>query len=112
MRPRGVGDQMNSTRIEGGLRRSYVWTALVLTLTLAIVGPLARRIHAQSATQGEWTTLPYSMPINPVHLALMNNGKVLIVSGSGNVAAETNYRIAVWDPVQGSVSTETLAWDM
>ena len=44
-------------------------------------------------------TLPYTMPINPVHSALMNNGKVLIVSGSGWVAGNTNYLAAVWDPV-------------
>jgi len=104
--------QMTSTRIDGGLRRSYLWAPLVLTLTVAVLGPFARGIRAQSASQGEWTTLPYGMPINPVHLALMNNGMVLVVSGSGNVAAETTYRVGVWDPVQGSITTQTLAWDM
>jgi hypothetical protein len=110
----GAGDQMTAKRIDGGVPRSFLWApvAIALTLALALLGPLARGIAAQSGTQGEWTTLPYGMPINPVHLALMNNGKVLVVSGSGNVAAETNYRIAVWDPVQGSIAIQTMAWDM
>ena len=54
-------------------------------------------LRAQAGSVGQWATLPYLMPINPVHSALMNNGKVLIVSGSGNVAAETNFRYAVLD---------------
>src|SRR5690349_18372975 len=33
---------------------------------------------------GVWSTLPVKMPINPVHAALLNTGKVLIISGSGN----------------------------
>src|SRR5437870_5753761 len=37
-----------------------------------------------AAQQGQWYTLPYTMPTNPVHAALLHTGKVLIVSGSGN----------------------------
>ena len=88
------------------------WTPIVLALALALVVPLARSARAQSAAQGVWTTLPDQMPINPVHLALMYNGSVLVVSGSGNVAAETNYRAAVWDPVQGTIAVQQLAYDM
>ncbi len=67
---------------------------------------------AQVNVQGKWTTLPYLMPINPVHEALMNNGKVLVVSGSGNDPSNTNLRATVWDPVAGTFNTQTLAWDM
>jgi hypothetical protein len=88
------------------------WTPIVLILALALIVPLARSARAQSAAQGLWTTLPDQMPINPVHLALLNNGSVLVVSGSGNVAAETNYRAAVWDPVQGTIAVQQLAYDM
>lgn len=62
--------------------------------------------------QGQWQTLPYTMPINPVHAALLYNGKVLIVSGSGNVAGNTNYQAALWDPQAGTISTQPVAWDM
>ncbi len=66
----------------------------------------------QASAQGQWATLPFSMPINPVHMALMSDGKVLIVSGSGNLPSNTNYAAAIWDPKAGTVSTQALAWDM
>jgi hypothetical protein len=84
--------------------------ALPLALLTMLDTPTVR---AQAGAVGQWTTLPYTMPINPVHMALMNNGKVLIVSGSGNVAAETNFRSAVWDPqAETIVVTQSLSWDM
>ena len=33
---------------------------------------------------GMWSTLPTSVPINPIHAALLHTGKILLVSGSGN----------------------------
>jgi Domain of unknown function (DUF1929) len=33
---------------------------------------------------GLWSTLPQTMPVNPIHAALLHTGKILIVSGSGN----------------------------
>ena len=59
-----------------------------LALVLALQSPA---LLAQPSGQGQWRTLPYLMPVNPVHLALTNDGRVLIVAGSGNVATETNY---------------------
>jgi hypothetical protein len=67
---------------------------------------------AQVATQGQWTTLPSLMPINPVHMALMHNGEVLIVSGSGNVPSNANFEAAVWNPQTGAIATQPLGWDM
>jgi hypothetical protein len=73
----------------------------------------APAVRAQAGSQGQWTTLPYTMPINPVHMALLNTGKVLIVAGSGNVAAETNFRSAVWDPQAETILvTQSQPWDM
>jgi hypothetical protein len=70
-------------------------------------------LRAQPSPSGLWTTLPFTMPINPVHVALMHDGKVLIVSGSGNVAAETNFRSAVLDVQGETVSvTQSMPWDM
>jgi hypothetical protein len=47
----------------------------------------------QVATQGSWTTLPFLMPINPIHMALMHNGRLLIVSGSGNVPSNNRLQM-------------------
>jgi hypothetical protein len=83
---------------------------ILVVIGLALVGTQALR--AQPAVQGRWTTLPYLMPINPVHIALMNNGKVLVVAGSGNDATETVFRATVWDLQAGTFNTQTQAWDM
>src|SRR5947208_16834997 len=88
-------------------RRLFVFAFLLL----AALVPLASPVLAQTG-QGQWQTLPYTMPINPVHVALLNNGKVVVVSGSGNVAGNTNYQAALWDPQAGIITTQPVAWDM
>jgi hypothetical protein len=84
----------------------------VLVLLVLIYGYLGPSAMGQAAVQGQWATLPYLMPINPVHMALMNNGKVLIVSGSGNLPSNTNYAAAIWDPQAATITTQPLGWDM
>ena len=59
------------------LRRTFLLPLIVLAL-------LAPRVMAQADVQGQWGTASYQLPINPVHVALLHNGKVLIVTGSGN----------------------------
>jgi hypothetical protein len=85
-----------------------------MLLVAAVVATQNGGIRAQSAksVEGEWKTLPDKMPINPVHIALLHTGKVLVVAGSGNVATETNYQAGVWDPHSGSIITQPLTWDM
>ena len=80
-----------------------------LILALIIGAPIAL---AQAQTSGQWTTLPYPMPINPVHVSLLHTGKVLIVSGSGNVANNTSYKAAIWDPKMGTITVQSVSWDM
>ncbi len=84
--------------------------AIVLALALAASSP--RGLLAQAGTLGQWRTLTNQAPINPIHVALMNNGDVLIVAGSGNVATETNFQAAVWDSGSETFLTRALAWDM
>jgi len=81
-------------------------------LVVVALTPIAPPALAQSGVQGQWQTLPYTMPINPVHAALLYNGKVVIVSGSGNVAGNTNFQAALWDPQAGTITTQPVAWDM
>jgi hypothetical protein len=57
--------------------------ALALSLLVTIWAPITM---AQANVQGRWSTLPYLMPINPVHVALLSNGKVLVV-GIGKLPA-------------------------
>ena len=44
------------------------------------------------------------MPINPIHTALMSNGKILVVSGSGNYPAQTNFMVGIWDPSNNTLT--------
>src|SRR3989441_12672538 len=93
-----------------GKRRT---TLATLLLTLLLSAGLWSFAAEEATAQGQWTTLPYLMPINPIHLALLNNGKVLIVAGSGNLPTETNFSAALWDPQAGTILTQGgLPWDM
>ena len=69
-------------------------------------------VEASPHQNGRWDTLPFEMPINPVHVALMHTGKVLIVSGSGNDPDNHDLQAAVWDPKTATVRTFKIAWDM
>jgi Domain of unknown function (DUF1929) len=70
---------------------------------------------------GMWSTLPYTMPINPIHAALLHTGKVLIVSGSGNCpptqagcpqGPQYPQGAALLDLSAGKISTLPISWDM
>ena len=89
---------------------NQIWVLAAITL-LAACAPMAR---GQANLQGTWKTLPSPslMSINPIHTALMSNGKILVVSGSGNYPAQTNFSVGVWDPANNTVTTRTQSWDM
>jgi Domain of unknown function (DUF1929)/Legume lectin domain/PKD domain/Quinohemoprotein amine dehydrogenase, alpha subunit domain III len=85
----------------------------LLVVTLAVLAVFyAPAAHGQANVIGTWQTLPTQMPINPIHTALMSNGKILVVSGSGNYPAQTIYNVGVWDPLSNTITTQTQSWDM
>ena len=84
----------------------------VLLLAVGLGTSTTKAVLAQAGSTGQWRTLSNQVPINPVHAALMRNGQVLIVAGSGNVATETNFQAAVWDPASETFATQPLGWDM
>lgn len=69
-------------------------------------------IATQPHVTGQWATLPFMMPLNPVHIAMMHNGKVLIVSGSGNDPNDKVLQAGVWDPKTYIINTFLLSYDM
>ena len=96
--------------------------ALSLTLVLGVFVP---GMSAQSNVQGQWSTISTLMPINPIHSALLYNGKILIVAGSGNCppsqsgcptgppyGLSNNSGVLLFDPTSGSITQFTLPWDM
>jgi hypothetical protein len=92
-------------------RRLFVPVVLCFAF-VAIFTQFAPPARSQANVTGQWQTLPTTMPINPVHSALLKTGKVLIVSGSGNVAANKDFEAAIWDPQTDTVTTQPIAWDM
>src|SRR5262249_55260233 len=115
-----------------GIERSRILSAVLLRhllgitlalLSLSVVVPSSR---AQTCTaniphiDGEWQTLPYLMPINPISATLLNTGKVLIVAGSENDAKNNSpgaesYRNATWDPTgatQSSITVQNMEYDV
>ena len=84
---------------------SYLRIFVALVFTLAVLA-MASSAFAQPSVQGQWSTLSQLMPINPVHVALMKNGKILVVSGSGNYPpnlASNLLTAGVWDPASKHV---------
>ena len=47
-------------------RRPLLASTPILALALALLSMPAPRAQSQAGTLGRWTTLSYSMPINPV----------------------------------------------
>ena len=90
------------------------WSVAAATILAAIIAVHSQAVRAQQpAAQGKWTTLPSQMPINPVHIALLHTGKVLVVAGSGNVAAQDETiggASGIPSPVH--IIMQPLAWDM
>ncbi|HEX3436845.1 MAG TPA: galactose oxidase-like domain-containing protein, partial [Pseudacidobacterium sp.] len=105
-------------RISLRLTRALVFSLLICILQASALG--------QANGQGQWSTLSNTMPINPIHVALLNNGKVLVVAGSGNCPPSQSgcpsgppYGPAngsgalLLDPVSGqTISQFSLSWDM
>jgi len=61
---------------------------------------------------GVWTTLSYGSPINPVHVALTHDGKLLVISGSGNYPENHVLSAGVWDPATQRMTTFVISTDM
>src|SRR6267142_5583455 len=90
----------------------YVPALATLLLAFLALSFLPSAALGQANVKGQWQTLPNLMPINPIHVALMHNGKVLVVSGSGNLPSNTNVQAGVFDPQTGTVTTQPVGWDM
>jgi len=96
------------------LIRSAILARTMGTLAIAILLIFGFQVSAlaQANVVGQWQTLPTQAPINPIHVTLMHNGQVLIVSGSGNLPSDTSYMAGVWNPQTDVFTTQPLIWDM
>jgi galactose oxidase-like protein/glyoxal oxidase-like protein/PKD domain-containing protein len=92
-----------------------------LTIFIGFLAISPNAAEAQPQVTGQWVTLSYMMPINPIHLGLLHTGKVLVVAGSEDNATEHKLKIskaAVWDLGGGNIAqgkitrTPDLTWDV
>lgn len=96
-----------------------------LVKLLVIFGALVPAMWGQADVQGQWSTASYQMPINPIHVALMHNGKILVVAGSGNCppsqsgcpsgapyGPSNSSGALVLDPAAQNITQLTVSWDM
>jgi hypothetical protein len=70
---------------------------------------------------GLWSTLLQTMPINPIHAALLHTGKILVVAGSGNCpprqagcpqGPQYSQGAALLDLSHNNIRTMPTTWDM
>lgn len=88
----------------------------VLVATLALVGaaPVAVSSAAAADGQGSWQVTTQPSPVRAAHAALLNNGKVLLVAGSGNSRGSFDagsFRTSIWDPATDTFQTVGTPWD-
>jgi hypothetical protein len=97
-------------REAGGGRRFFpLFFSATLLLLMTQFAPSAL---PQANVQGQWNTLSLTSPINPIHVALLHTGNVLVVSGSGNNPPEKTFSGGLWNPQDRTFTTQTVGWDM
>ncbi|MFF4351581.1 galactose oxidase-like domain-containing protein [Streptomyces sp. NPDC001530] len=70
---------------------------------------------AEECANGKWTVLPTQNPVRSMHSVVLNNGKVLLIAGSGNSEEQFNagtFTSAVYDPAKGTYKTIPTPKDM
>ena len=96
-----------------------------LLALLILLGTSKPGLMGQLNVHGQWNTQSYTMPINPIHAALLHNGKILIVAGSGNCPSsqpgcpsgppygpQNSSGALLLDPATGNITQFSVNWDM
>src|SRR5215831_11404699 len=79
------------------------WFVVVFSL-------LGAEAQGQANVYGHWDPAPNPMPINPIHVALLYNGKILVAAGSGNCPS-TQSGCPSAPPYGPSNGSGALLWD-
>ncbi|MER7476973.1 galactose oxidase-like domain-containing protein [Streptomyces sp. NPDC126510] len=70
---------------------------------------------AESCANGKWDVLPTRNPVRSMHSVVLNNGKVLLIAGSGNdesMFEAGTFTSAVYDPQKGTYKVIPTPKDM
>jgi hypothetical protein len=84
-----------------------------IALAFLLLSVVPTIVHAADATTlGRWRIMRITMPINPIHVAMLRNGNVLIVAGSENDPASMQYRAALWNRARNTITVQTMPEDL
>lgn len=81
----------------------------------AVLPPATCTATAAECADGRWDVLPTRNPVRSMHSVVLNNGKVLLIAGSGNSEenfAAGTFTSAVYDPADGSYTIVPTPKDM
>jgi hypothetical protein len=95
----GTGRLLSRVR-SVGVRHAVM--AVVVVVTLAACGV------------GTWETSSTPSPVNGIHVAVLQTGKVLLVAGSGNNRAAFDagqFKTSTWDPSTNTFTAVDTPWD-
>lgn len=105
--------------------RAFYYTLAVIAVVAVNVNALIEPVYAQAQyimsrqqdvveRYGRWDILEYESPVKAVHAALLNNGKVLLIAGSGNDKEQfdaKSFKTVIWDPNTGEFKDVPTPWD-
>ncbi|WOX12185.1 galactose oxidase early set domain-containing protein [Streptomyces sp. N50] len=77
--------------------------------------PATCQATAEECANGRWDVLPTQNPVRSMHSVVLNNGKVLLIAGSGNSEEQFDagtFTSAVYDPVAGTYKVIPTPKDM
>lgn len=80
----------------------------IVLLFLFVTSLAMAQAARNTATVGQWQILPNTLPLNPVHAAVMHNGRVLMIDAS----TTSNPLAAVWDPATQLATTFLATYPM
>ncbi len=83
--------------------------------TLRRVALLAAVTTASACGVGSWTVNPTPAPVRAVHAALLKNGNVLLIEGSGNdpdLFAAGTFKTTEWNPTTNTFRSVATPYDM
>ncbi len=86
--------------------------ALAIGFLLVLMLLIPTAVFGQANVVGQWSILANQSPINPIHVALLPNGRILLASGTENDPTHTVSRAAVYNPVTGTFSLQSIDWDL
>ncbi|MFF5028356.1 galactose oxidase-like domain-containing protein [Streptomyces collinus] len=80
-----------------------------------VVPPASCTGTSTQCADGSWSVLPTQNPVRSMHSVVLNNGKVLLIAGSGNSEENFNagtFTSAVYDPANGTYKVIPTPKDM